>query len=221
MTLVAIDGPAGSGKSTLARRLALSLNLPYVNTGTTYRTVAREALRRGVDPDDEEGLVRLAREVDFRLDDRAAPPTILVNGTRPGEDLLTPEVEGIVSRVARHPRVRGALRDVQRRLGARGAVVEGRDIGTVVFPEADVKLFLQADPGERADRRRAERGSEDPALARALARRDALDARVNPFVPAPDAALVDTSGRDADEVFAEALDLVRRAVAPPGGEEEA
>lgn len=208
MTIVAIDGPAGAGKSTLARRVALALGLPYVNTGATYRTLAREALRRGIDPEDEGRLAALVDELEFSLDERAAPPTLLVDGAPPGDDLLTADVEAIVSAVARHPRVRAALRKVQRRLGAAGGVVEGRDIGTVVFPDADVKVFLHADPRERAGRRQAERGSEDPALAEALARRDALDATVNPFVPAPDALVVETTGRDADQVFEEVAGVI-------------
>lgn len=208
--VVAIDGPAGVGKSTLARRLALALGLPYVNTGVTYRALAREALRRGMDPDDGDALAAVAVEVDFSLDRSSAPPRLLVDGVPPAEDLLTPEVEAVVSQVSRHPQVREVLRRVQRRLGAGGAVVEGRDIGTVVFPDAPVKVFLQADAEERATRRLAQR--RDPALAEALERRDALDSRVNPLVPAPDAHAVDTSDLTADEVFERVLALARRAL---------
>ncbi|HEX9824903.1 MAG TPA: (d)CMP kinase [Actinomycetota bacterium] len=212
--IVAIDGPAGSGKSTLARRLALELGLPYVNTGSTYRAVAREALRRGVDPDDGPALGRIATELRFDLDREAVPPSLLVEGAPPGDDLLTPEVEAAVSRVSSHPEVRAALREVQRRLGSVGAVVEGRDIGRVVFPDADVKIFLGADPGERAARRLRERGSEDPALAEALGRRDAMDSRVNPLVAADDAVDVDTTGRTIDEIVEELVAVVRRAGGP-------
>jgi len=113
--------------------------------------------------------------------------------------------------VARHPEVRSVLRAEQRRLGAGGSVMEGRDIGTVVFPDADVKLFLLAEPDERAARRQTERGSDDPSLADALERRDALDARTNPLVPASDARVVDTSGRGPEEVLEEVLALVREA----------
>lgn len=208
--VVAIDGPAGVGKSTLARRLALALGLPYVNTGVTYRALAREALRREVDPDDADALAELAAELEFSLDRAAAPPRLLVDGSPPAEDLLTPEVEAVVSRVSSHPRVREVLREVQRRLGADGAVVEGRDIGTVVFPNAPVKVFLHAEAEERAARRLAQR--RDPALVEALARRDALDARVNPLVPAADAHAVDTSDLTADEVFERVLALVREAL---------
>jgi cytidylate kinase len=205
--IVAIDGPAGSGKSTLAKRLALALDLPHVNTGTTYRAVAREALRRGADPADGTALEEIARSLRFTIEEPAPPRRVFVNGAPPGDELRTPEVEGIVSEVSRHPEVRAALREVQRRLGEDGAVMEGRDIGTVVYPEAEVKMFLHADPEERAARRQAELGEEE--LTRAVAHRDALDARTNPFVPAPDALVVDTSGRSADEIFEEVLALVR------------
>jgi cytidylate kinase len=209
--IVAIDGPAGSGKSTLARRLALELGLPYVNTGATYRAVAREAIRQGVDPGDEEGLERIANRLQFDIDSGGAPPGILVDGSPPGSELSTREIESVVSRVSAHPRVRAALRGVQRRLAAEGGVVEGRDIGRVVFPDADVKIFLRADPSERAARRQRERGTDDPELAESLGRRDGLDARVNPLVAASDAIDVDTTGRTIDEVFEELLRVVRGA----------
>lgn len=212
--IIAIDGPAGSGKSTLARRLALALGFPYLNTGTTYRAVARAALRRGVDPSDGPALAALVDDLSFEMDDAAAPPRLLVDGASPAEELRMAEVESIVSEVSRHPELRAALHEVQRRLGADGAVVEGRDIGTVVFPEARMKVFLHADPEERAARREEELG--DPELAEAVAKRDALDARVSPFVPAPDAIVVDSSGRSADETFEEVLALVRERLGGGG-----
>lgn len=208
--VVAIDGPAGAGKSTLARSLAAEIDLPYVNTGLMYRSVAVRALERGVDPSDAGSVEQLGRELTFSLDD-AKPPTLLIDGRPPSGNLTTSEVERIVSVVARHPEVRSILRAEQRRLGVDGAVVEGRDIGTVVFPDADVKVFLRAEANERVARRQSERGSADPSLAEALERRDALDARTNPLVPAPDAHLVDTTDRDPDEVLAEVLGLVRAA----------
>jgi cytidylate kinase len=216
--VVAIDGPAGSGKSTLSRRLADELGLTYLNTGTMYRAVARAALEHGVDVDDGVGLAELARGMRFEVDPAASPPSLLVDGRNPEEELARAEVEAVVSAVARHPELRSVLREEQRRLGSGGAVVEGRDIGTVVFPHADVKVFLHADPAERAARRRMERGDPDQGMAEALARRDALDARVNPFVPAPDASVVDTSGREADEVFRQVLSLVLEALGRGGPE---
>lgn len=206
--VVAIDGPAGAGKSTLARGLAAALGTAYLNTGAMYRSLAAEALGRGVDPADGTALAELARSMRFSLDGDS--PSLRVDGRAPGEDLATAEVEAVVSAVAAHPEVRAVLRAEQRRLGARGAVVEGRDIGTVVFPDADLKVFLEASPEERAARRQAERRDGDAALATALERRDALDARTNPLVPAADARVVDSTGKEPEEVLVEVLDLIRR-----------
>jgi CMP/dCMP kinase len=204
--VVAIDGPAGAGKSTLARALAEVLGLAYLNTGAMYRAVAAAAIRAGVSPDDASALEALARRMRFELDD-GSPPALVIDGRAPDPELSSAEVEAAVSEVAGHPRVRDVLRREQRRLGSRGAVVEGRDIGTVVFPDADVKVFLRAAAAERAARRQAERGAADPKLAEALDRRDARDARTNPLVPAADAEVVDTTGRDAADVLDEVLTL--------------
>jgi CMP/dCMP kinase len=206
--VVAIDGPAGAGKSTLARGLATALGIAYLNTGAMYRSLAAEAIRRGVDAADGPALAEVARSLRFSLEGN--PPDLRVDGRAPGDDLATPEVEAVVSAVAGHPEVRAVLRSEQRRLGAGGAVVEGRDIGTVVFPDADLKVFLEADPEERVARRQAERRDGDPALAEALERRDALDARTNPLVPAADAGVVNSTGREPEEVLAEVLRLVER-----------
>jgi GTP-binding protein len=210
--VIAIDGPAGAGKSTLARRLAEALGLSYLNTGLMYRSLAREALRRGLDPGDAEGLAGAAREIRFDMDQAGSPPELLVNGRRADDELIGSEVEEIVSQVSSHPPVRDVLRQEQRRLGGDGAVVEGRDIGSVVFPDADLKVFLLADQSERAARRQAERRTEDPRLAAALARRDEQDARTNPLEPAPDAVAVDTSGGEAEDVFREVLELAHPLV---------
>ena len=208
-TVIAIDGAAGSGKSTLARALAAELDLPYVNTGLMYRVVAFKAHRGGVAPDDGEALADLVRETRFELDSNVQPPELTIDGEPPAAELSTPEVESSVSAVARHPRVRAVLRDEQRRLAAGGAVMEGRDIGTVVAPDAELKLFLQANPDERADRRALEREDDRSRTAEALETRDELDARTNPLVPAPDAVVLDTSQTGAGEVLERALALAR------------
>ena len=201
--IVAIDGPAGSGKSTLARRLALELGLPYLNTGLMYRALARAAVRGGVGADDAEALERLARTLTFDLDPTVEPPSLAIDGA-PGDDLTSPEVESTVSRVARHPEVREVLRRRQRELIEGGAVVEGRDIGSVVAPEAAVKLYLEADEGERIERRAEERD----AAGDALLARDRADAATNPFVPPEDAVTIDTTSLDRDQVFEAALAVV-------------
>jgi cytidylate kinase len=207
--LIAIDGPAGSGKSTLARRLAEALDLPYLNTGLMYRALALEALRTGVAPEDGPALAALARRMRFDLDTTVRPHELSIEGERPDAGLMSPEVESTVSLVARHPEVREALRTEQRRLSEGGGVVEGRDIGTVVSPDADVKLFLQAAESERISRRSRQRGDRAEPVGRALSERDALDARTNPLEPAEDAVAIDTTGVQADAVFEEALGLIR------------
>lgn len=214
--IVAIDGPAGSGKSTLARRLAQTLDLPYLNTGLMYRALTLQALQRGIDPDDADGLAALAREITFDLDWRVRPPELTIDGSRASEQLQSADVESTVSRVARHPHVREVLRAEQRRLSERGGVVEGRDIGTVVAPHADVKLYLQAAQSERISRRINERSAPAEPLGDALSARDALDARTNPLRPASDAVAIDTTGMSSDQVYEKALATTRALLAQRG-----
>lgn len=214
--IVAIDGPAGSGKSTLARRLAQTLDLPYLNTGLMYRALTLQALQRGIDPDDADGLAALAREITFDLDWRVRPPELTIDGSRASEQLQSADVESTVSRVARHPHVREVLRAEQRRLSERGGVVEGRDIGTVVAPHADVKLYLQAAQSERISRRINERSAPAEPLGDALSARDALDARTNPLRPADDAVAIDTTGMTSDQVYEKALATIRARLAQRG-----
>jgi CMP/dCMP kinase len=211
--VVAVDGPSASGKSTVARVLATRLGLPYVNTGLMYRALAARALGSGTNPDDGPALERLALALRFELSSDGAPE-LLVEGAPRGAELTSAEVEGIVSLVSRHPSVRAIMREAQRRLGAGGAVMEGRDIGSVVFPDADVKIFVWANPAVRVERRREERGGdrEPDEVAQALARRDALDAVTNPPLPAPGATVLDTTDLSLDEVAAHALRIVEEAL---------
>ncbi|HYU58495.1 MAG TPA: (d)CMP kinase [Actinomycetota bacterium] len=210
---VAIDGAAGAGKSTLGRALARALGVPFLNTGAMYRSLAARALSAGADLEDGEALAALARSVEFAMDAKGDPPGLLIDGRPPGDHLSSPAVERSVSLVARHPAVRRVMAAEQRRLAGGGGVVEGRDIGTVVLPDADVKIFLRASERERAARRVAEREGPAGELASALARRDALDAKVNPLVAAPDAVEIDTEGRDQRAVLDEALGVVSAALA--------
>jgi cytidylate kinase len=209
--LIAIDGAAGSGKSTLARRLASELGVPYVNTGLMYRAVTARALAEGVDPSDGDAVALLADRVRFDLDATVSPPALVIGGAPPSEDLLRQDVEAAVSAVSRHPSLRSRMAEIQRRLGRRGVVMEGRDIGSVVFPDADVKIFLDAAARERV-RRRARERSGVAADAESLIERDRRDSEVNPFVPAPGAIRIDTTGKDQDEVYREALAIVRTAI---------
>jgi cytidylate kinase len=205
--VVAIDGPAGAGKSTLARELARQLGLPYVNTGLMYRAVAAAALARGVAPDDGAGLAEIAGKLGFSLRS-TSPSDLVIDGEEPGPTLTSAEVEAIVSEVARHSQVRSVLRGTQRALGAGGCVMEGRDIGTVVFPDADVKIFLSAAPEVRVRRREQERGG-GPEVGESVVRRDSLDARTNPLEAAADAHVLDTTQLGPREVLSEAVTLVR------------
>jgi cytidylate kinase len=205
LRVVAIDGAAGSGKSTLARRLALLLGLPYVNTGAMYRALTLQASRHDVNLEDGSALARLMETLDFTVSP-SAPQELWIDGAPPTDDLESAETEANVSTVAEHPEVRAKMRAAQRALGEAGAVMEGRDIGTVVFPDAPVKVFLDADPHERAGRRELER--EEVGTAGALHERDRRDARVNPFVPAPDAIVIDTSELGIDETVRAAIDMV-------------
>jgi cytidylate kinase len=213
---IAIDGPAGSGKSTLAHGLARRLDLPYVNTGLMYRALTRLALDRGIDPANAEALEEAARTLTVDLDTRVEPPELSIDGHAPGSELTTPEVEGSVSLVSSHPAVRAVMVERQRALAEGGAVMEGRDIGRVVLPDATVKIYLDAGAGERAVRREHERGAGSGDLAEALAARDEQDARTNPFVPAEDAIRLDTTGFTAEDTLTRALEIVSERVSGAG-----
>ena len=209
--LVAIDGPAGSGKSSVARAVAGRLGVVNLNTGAAYRAVALLALRESVDLDDGPGLAELARRVE--LDPEGAS----IDGKRvPEPDLRTPEVSAAASRVSAHAQLRRVLLPVQRTAagkarGQGGAVVEGRDIGTVVLPNAELKVYLSAEAEERARRRASQTGREGELdrIRDAIARRDRQDSEreVSPLRPAEDAVVLDTTSLSLEEVISEVLDL--------------
>ena len=205
LRVVAIDGAAGSGKSTLAHHLARSVGLPHVDTGAMYRALTLAAREAHVDVEDAPALVEVMETLRFRLSSEE-PRELLIDDAPPSEALRSADVEAHVSAVSRHPEVRTAMRAAQRALGERGAVMEGRDIGSAVFPDAPVKIWLQAEAAERAGRRVGERGAGDAAGA--LHERDRRDARVNPFVPAPDAVVIDTSDLDVAGTLEAALAAV-------------
>lgn len=210
--VVAIDGPAGSGKSTIARRLAARLGLSYLDTGAMYRAVAYAALRAGVDPSDAVAVGRLAEQMHLELDTR-----VIVDGVDATEAIRGPEVSAVVSIVAAHPSVRSELRDRQRDWVGRhgGGVVEGRDIGSVVFPDADAKVYLDARPEVRARRRAVEQGATTPEQvaewAANLADRDRRDSdrEDSPLVAADGAVVIDTSDLDIEEVVDAIVELLR------------
>jgi cytidylate kinase len=202
--IIAIDGPAGSGKSTVARGLAQRLGFRYLDTGAMYRALTWLALEDGVDLEDGEALAALAVANRIAVEgDR-----VLVRGEDVTEAIRAPRIDRVVSMVARHPGVRSIMRERQRELAEVGdAVIEGRDIGTVVWPEAEVKVYLVADPTERARRRQADHpdiGAE--ALATDLRLRDERDAAQ--MQAAPDAEQIDTTQLTVDEV----LDRIERLV---------
>jgi cytidylate kinase len=204
MRVVAIDGPAGSGKSTVARELAAKLDLDYLDTGAMYRGVAFAALRRGIDPSDVDVVARMVCDVELSVE----AGTTVVDGVDASIEIRGPEVTRAVSAVASNPAVRKELVRRQREWAEAhgGGVVEGRDIGTVVFPDAELKAYLTARLDVRAGRRQKEVSDlAYEAVAADIARRDSVDAEreVSPLVRADDAILVDTTDRTVDDIVAE------------------
>ena len=206
--VIAIDGPAGAGKSTIAKALAKAMNIEYLDTGAMYRGVTFEVLRRGLEATDIDAVARVASEVQFEQ----TASSLHVNGIDATQAIRTAAVDAAVSHVAANSAVRSELRERQREWIAShgGGVVEGRDIGSVVFPDATLKVYLVASPIVRAKRRVAQHGGDVNEIARAIAERDERDSTRDdsPLRQMPDAVVVDTSDRSIDEVVAHICELV-------------
>ena len=202
MRVIAIDGPAGSGKSTIGRAVAARLGLEYLDTGAMYRSVTFAALRRDIDPGDAEAVASLAAKLTIVVGEQ-----VTVDGEDATVAIRGPEVTKAVSVVAANPAVRAEMVRRQRQWASErgGGVLEGRDIGTVVFPDAALKVYLTADEAERLRRRAVEAGEE---VAKDIARRDQADATraASPMQAAEDALVIDTTGRPIDDIVEEVLD---------------
>jgi len=208
--IIAIDGPAGAGKSTISRQVAEKLSYLFIDTGAMYRAVTLACLEANVDVDDAEACAKIAASLDIAQDGQRTR----VNGSDVSDAIRTPQVTANVSAVSAHAAVRTIMVDHQRRWATThaGGVVEGRDIGTVVFPDARLKVFLVASDDERARRRVADEAAAGreiglDELRADIARRDRIDSHraVSPLVAAPDALLIDSTGRPADEVVDEVV----------------
>jgi len=216
---IAVDGPAGAGKSTVAKLLARQLGYLYVDTGAMYRAVTLKALRQGIDLADERALSDLAASTGIDLTTGSNEIThVFLEGEDVTSAIRAPEVSRNVSFVARAPGVRAALVDRQRQLAKGDVVMEGRDVGTVVMPEAQVKIFLTASVEERAQRRQADltaRGYQVPLenIVEEIEERDRLDSSrlTAPLVPAPDARIIDCSRINAQQVAELILEVVKRS----------
>jgi cytidylate kinase len=215
--VVAIDGPAGSGKSTVAMRVAQILGCTLLDTGAIYRSLALRARELAVDWSDGPGLAIIARDLEISFDLRGDINHVFLDGRDVTREIRTPEISNGASRVSAAPEVRQALLDLQRMVAEEGAVVtEGRDTGTVVFPKAQVKVFLVADPVVRARRRQLElmKANHNVSLEEVLEQQNARDAAdsgrdVAPLRQAHDAAVVDTTRMEIDEVVEAIIGLVR------------
>ena len=223
--IVAIDGPAGSGKSTVARAMAAREHLTYLDTGAMYRSVTDAALTRGLDLDDARAVSELARDLDIVLDNGEQGPVVIVDGRDRTDAIRMPEVDANVSKVAAIPAVREAMVALQRKAAESTSVVaEGRDIGTVVFPAAEVKVFLTADPSARARRRAVQRqggntatdanaqanAEEQAKIEAELIERDRKDSTraTAPLKPAEDAVHIDSTELTVDEVCDKICELM-------------
>jgi len=224
--IITIDGPAGSGKSTVAKRLARELRIPYIDTGAMYRSVAYRALQQSISLDNEEDLLKIAENLSFRfeLDEQAFRIYVKASSDDQekllGPEIRSPEVSMGASQIAQYGKLRACLVAKQQQIGRRnGGVLEGRDAGTVIFPDAPIKFFLTASAEVRAERRYIElknrMGEETPSFEKVLDDvnlRDQQDQnrQASPLKPAPDAIIVDTSGLDENGVFDILLEKIQK-----------
>jgi cytidylate kinase len=216
--IITIDGPAASGKSTVARRLAQALGASFLDTGAMYRAVTLAAMQAGVDIRDEKSLLHVIKTTSFQFDARDNAMMVHINGVDVTEQIREPQITANARFAAGAPRVREKLVQMQREFAVKEArvITEGRDQGTVAFPDADVKFYLTADATERAKRRQAELRDKGPKeslgqIQRAIEDRDKTDRNrtVGPLRPANDAVVIDTTGLTVEEVVTKALGYVR------------
>ena len=218
--IITIDGPAGTGKSTAARELASRLGLPFLDTGAMYRAVAWRCLKNGISFDDESQIVKQARQIRFEF----SKNRLLIDGNDPGDELRSDEISRAASVVATFPAVREVLVEQQRKLaGEYSLVSEGRDQGTVVFPQANCKFFLTASPDVRAERRWNDLRAGNPAISkemilREIEQRDERDRnrKAAPLKPAEDAIIIDNSNKTREEVVSLMAENVRKTMQLPG-----
>ncbi|MEM1348589.1 MAG: (d)CMP kinase [Myxococcota bacterium] len=225
--IIAIDGPAGAGKSTIAQRVALELGMQLIDTGAMFRAVAHRALARGVALHEDDALSAIAADMEFAFTWRGDVNVVWCDGVELGDELRAPQVSQAASKVSTVPGVRQALLTAQRAIGrARDSVLEGRDVGTVVFPDAELKIFLTADPAERARRRTEQlraKGDDSVTYEHTLAQlreRDERDSKRAhaPLLRAHDAIAVDSTSMPIDEVIALILERARLARGPQGAQ---
>ena len=219
--IIAIDGPAGSGKSTIAKMIARELGFTYIDTGAMYRAVALKIKRLGINPDDPEAVLEVLKNTQIDLKPSEKGVKVFLDGEDVSDKIRTEEIGKIASKIARHKKVREILVQMQRELGkrAKNAVIEGRDTGTVVFPDADIKFFLTASAEVRAERRYRElkeKGldvSYDRTL-REVQERDRLDKtrKESPLKPAEDAIIIDTSDKDINQVFRHLIEIIKNKI---------
>ncbi|ACO04273.1 MAG TPA: (d)CMP kinase [Persephonella sp.] len=217
--IIAIDGPAGSGKSTVAKKLSRILGYTYIDTGAMYRAVAYKVKEEGIDPDNPDAVVNIMKRINIKLEPSDNGVKVFLDGEDVSSKIRTEEIGKIASKIARHPEVRKILVQKQREMGkkAKNAVIEGRDTGTVIFPDADLKIFMTASPEVRARRRWEELKNKGldidyNRILKEVKERDHLDQtrKDSPLRPAKDAIIIDTTNKSIDEVINQILELVRK-----------